>query len=137
MTDFGIAKVQESEIKVTSTGMAIGAPTYMSPEQATADAITGASDQYSLGIVPLGWADNARGSTAETEMEGVADEDGGFLLCGLPAEVPLAARVTAAGIEFRGTIKVNRVDYDEQGRPLRGGSLRAIRVVVTPTGRTP
>jgi len=51
VTDFGIAKVQESEVKVTSTGMAIGTPTYMSPEQATADAITGASDQYSLGIV--------------------------------------------------------------------------------------
>src|SRR5688572_2770536 len=51
VTDFGIAKVLESEVKVTSTGMAIGTPTYMSPEQATGDAITGASDQYSLGIV--------------------------------------------------------------------------------------
>ncbi|HWP72503.1 MAG TPA: protein kinase [Gemmatimonadaceae bacterium] len=51
VTDFGIAKVAESEVKMTSTGMAIGTPTYMSPEQATADAVTGASDQYSLGIV--------------------------------------------------------------------------------------
>jgi len=51
ITDFGIAKVAESEVKMTSTGMAIGTPTYMSPEQATADAVTGASDQYSLGIV--------------------------------------------------------------------------------------
>ncbi|HEX6944313.1 MAG TPA: carboxypeptidase regulatory-like domain-containing protein [Gemmatimonadaceae bacterium] len=82
--------------------------------------------------VALRWADTVRGSTVETEMEGVTDEGGGFLLCGLPAEVPLAARVTAAGIEFRGTIKVSRVDYDEQGRPRRGGSLRTIRVVVTP-----
>ena len=82
--------------------------------------------------VALRWADTVRGSTVETEMEGVADEGGGFLLCGLPAEVPLAARVSAAGIEFRGTLKVNRVDYDEQGRPRRGGSLRAIKVVVAP-----
>jgi serine/threonine protein kinase len=51
VTDFGIAKDLVNEVKVTSTGMAIGTPTYMSPEQATADAITGASDQYSLGIV--------------------------------------------------------------------------------------
>ncbi len=52
VTDFGIAKtVLENDVKVTSTGMAIGTPTYMSPEQATADAVTGASDQYSLGIV--------------------------------------------------------------------------------------
>jgi len=50
VTDFGIAKVTESE-GLTSTGMAIGTPTYMSPEQATADGVTGASDQYSLGVV--------------------------------------------------------------------------------------
>jgi serine/threonine-protein kinase len=50
VTDFGIAKVTDNE-GLTSTGMAIGTPTYMSPEQATADDVTGASDQYSLGVV--------------------------------------------------------------------------------------
>jgi serine/threonine-protein kinase len=50
VTDFGIAKVTETD-GLTSTGMAIGTPTYMSPEQATADDVTGASDQYSLGVV--------------------------------------------------------------------------------------
>ena len=50
VTDFGIAKVT-ADHGLTSTGMAIGTPTYMSPEQATADNVTGASDQYSLGVV--------------------------------------------------------------------------------------
>jgi len=50
VTDFGIAKVTDN-VGLTSTGMAIGTPTYMSPEQATADVVTGAADQYSLGIV--------------------------------------------------------------------------------------
>jgi len=50
VTDFGIAKVTDNA-GLTSTGMAIGTPTYMSPEQATADAVSGASDQYSLGVV--------------------------------------------------------------------------------------
>lgn len=50
VTDFGIAKVAETE-GLTLTGMAVGTPTYMSPEQATGAPITGASDQYSLGIV--------------------------------------------------------------------------------------
>jgi serine/threonine protein kinase len=50
VTDFGIAKVLESD-SLTMTGMAVGTPTYMSPEQASSDNVTGASDQYSLGIV--------------------------------------------------------------------------------------
>jgi hypothetical protein len=88
--------------------------------------------------VSLRWADTVRGSTVETEMEGVTDEGGGFLLCGLPAEVPLATRVAVAtGVDFRGTTRVKRVDYDAQGRPRRGGSLRTMKVVVFPAHRTP
>lgn len=50
VTDFGIAKVQESE-GLTQSGVAVGTPTYMSPEQCSGGVITGASDQYSLGVV--------------------------------------------------------------------------------------
>jgi len=50
VTDFGIAKVVESEA-LTQSGVAVGTPTYMSPEQCSGGEITGASDQYSLGIV--------------------------------------------------------------------------------------
>jgi len=50
VTDFGIAKVQDRE-RLTQTGAAIGTPTYMSPEQCNAGTITGASDQYSLGVM--------------------------------------------------------------------------------------
>ena len=50
VTDFGIAKVDQAE-GLTRTGAAIGTPTYMSPEQCTAKEVTGASDQYSLGVV--------------------------------------------------------------------------------------
>jgi len=50
VTDFGIAKVTDKQ-GLTMTGATIGTPTYMSPEQCTADEITGASDQYSLGVL--------------------------------------------------------------------------------------
>lgn len=50
VTDFGIAKVSETE-GLTMTGVAVGTPTYMSPEQCSGDEVTGASDQYSLGVV--------------------------------------------------------------------------------------
>jgi serine/threonine protein kinase len=50
VTDFGIAKVPEME-GLTMTGIAVGTPTYMSPEQGTGSEVTGAADQYSLGVV--------------------------------------------------------------------------------------
>lgn len=50
VTDFGIAKVTESA-GLTITGTTIGTPSYMSPEQCEAKEVTGASDQYSLGIL--------------------------------------------------------------------------------------
>jgi hypothetical protein len=54
VTDFGIARAMQEggDSRLTATGMAIGTPTYMSPEQAVGDkVIDGRSDLYSLGIV--------------------------------------------------------------------------------------
>src|SRR5881397_4069134 len=50
VTDFGIAKVVQAE-GLTMTGVTVGTPTYMSPEQCATREVTGASDQYSLGVV--------------------------------------------------------------------------------------
>ena len=54
VVDFGIAKalLDTGAERLTSTGLAIGTPVYMSPEQAHGEAgIDGRSDIYSLGLV--------------------------------------------------------------------------------------
>jgi serine/threonine-protein kinase len=50
LTDFGIAKAAEGT-KLTRTGTVMGTPEYMSPEQAKGEAVSRATDVYSLGIV--------------------------------------------------------------------------------------
>jgi TolB-like protein len=53
MADFGVAQAIEAAggEKLTATGLAVGTPVYMSPEQAAGGAVDGRSDLYSLGCV--------------------------------------------------------------------------------------
>jgi len=50
LTDFGIAKAF-SDGGLTATGALVGTPYYMSPEQGRGKGITGAADQYSVGVM--------------------------------------------------------------------------------------
>jgi serine/threonine protein kinase len=51
LADFGIAHLAEGATKLTQTGMLMGTPEYMSPEQASGEHVGPASDIYSVGIL--------------------------------------------------------------------------------------
>ncbi|MEO0364206.1 MAG: serine/threonine-protein kinase [Pseudomonadota bacterium] len=48
ITDFGVARLVDDER--TQTGLILGTPTYMSPEQTTGAQVSGSSDLFSLGV---------------------------------------------------------------------------------------
>ncbi|MET9886390.1 serine/threonine-protein kinase [Streptomyces sp. NPDC006430] len=51
LIDFGIARATDGTASLTSTGVSIGSPGYMSPEQILGKGVTGATDVFSLGAV--------------------------------------------------------------------------------------
>jgi len=70
VVDFGIAKASSSDAqKVTKTGMVVGTPEYMSPEQLAGDKLDGRSDIYSLGLVAFNCLTGALPFAAETAQE--------------------------------------------------------------------
>src|SRR5438477_11173499 len=72
LTDFGLARLVETESTVTRTMEVLGTPSYMAPEQAVGNnaSVTSASDVYGLGAVLYqlltGHAPFAGGTTYET-----------------------------------------------------------------------
>ncbi|MGW0824220.1 serine/threonine-protein kinase [Streptomyces sp. NPDC002845] len=51
LIDFGIARATDGTASLTSTGVSIGSPGYMSPEQILGKGVAGAADVFSLGAV--------------------------------------------------------------------------------------
>ena len=51
LTDFGLAKMMETSVHLTGTGVGIGTPAYMSPEQGRGAEVDSRTDVYSLGVM--------------------------------------------------------------------------------------
>ncbi|MBI3969024.1 MAG: protein kinase [Chloroflexi bacterium] len=69
LADFGIAKAYtEAQSGLTATGMAVGTPDYMSPEQGLGETVDRRSDIYSLGVVLFEMLTGIRPFRGETPL---------------------------------------------------------------------
>ncbi|MER7577141.1 bifunctional serine/threonine-protein kinase/ABC transporter substrate-binding protein [Streptomyces sp. NPDC126514] len=113
LIDFGIARAMDEQTALTATGLIVGSPGFLSPEQARGQLITPASDLFSLGCVlayaatgrpPFGLGDSGallyRAVHYAPDLHGITDEPlRAFLqhcLAKDPAARPSAAQADAA-----------------------------------------
>jgi len=66
LLDFGIAKLMDTDSDLTITGLMVGAPQYISPEQWRGDELTPAADLYSLGATAYAMLTGRAPFNAET-----------------------------------------------------------------------
>ena len=99
LTDFGISKALQAATGFTATGMIIGTPHYMAPEQGKGAPVDGRADQYALGVVGY------RMITAELPFSG--DSVHTIIYKHIYEEPPLAS-VKRPGIPGTLTVAISR-----------------------------
>ncbi|MEU2621802.1 serine/threonine-protein kinase [Streptomyces sp. NPDC007157] len=127
LIDFGIARATDGTASLTSSGVSIGSPGYMSPEQILGKGVTGAADVFSLGAV-LAYAANGvppfpGDSSAALLYKVVHEEPELGSLSGALREVTQACLVKEAGARPTPGEVARRLAPEGAARLVAGGWL--------------
>lgn len=68
LSDFGIARAMHSDTNITRTGIVVGTPSYMSPEQAQGFELDGRSDLYSVAVIAYQYVTGQLPYTADSSI---------------------------------------------------------------------
>lgn len=102
VTDFGIARITDSS--KTRTGLVLGTPSFMSPEQLAGKKVDGRSDLYSLGVTLFQLLTGSlplRGESMTELMHKIANVDAPDVRQLRPDLSPAVARVVALALQKR------------------------------------
>jgi DNA-binding response OmpR family regulator len=121
LIDFGLARALDGNTVSTHTGVLLGSPYYMSPEQALGEALDARSDFYSLGIICYELLTGQKPYTGGTAME-VLQQHVNSPVPVLPQDLaryqPFLARLLAKG---RGERFATAVEIMVAAAALRNG----------------
>jgi eukaryotic-like serine/threonine-protein kinase len=106
VTDFGIARITDSS--KTKTGIVLGTPSFMSPEQIAGKKVDGRSDLYSLGVMlyqMLAGTLPFRGDSMAELMYKIANEEAPDILRVKPGLPPKLAEIVALALTKRADVR--------------------------------
>jgi len=131
VTDFGIARITDSS--KTKTGLVLGTPSFMSPEQLSGKKVDGRSDLYSLGVMlyqMLAGVLPFRGESMSELMFKIANQEAADIRVVRP-EIPQAlANVVALSLSKRPETRYQSGDQF-------AADLRAVAQHLTPQAAAP
>jgi Tol biopolymer transport system component/tRNA A-37 threonylcarbamoyl transferase component Bud32 len=130
LSDFGLAKMVEGSVQLTGTGVGVGTPAYMSPEQGQGLHVDERTDVYSMGIILYEMLTGRVPYEAETPMAVVVKH--------ITSPLPLPRSINPAIPERVERVILKALAKDPNDRFARTGELvNALEAAVAQSEQAP